>query len=149
MYSVELPNPGYFTTWSFVLIVIAMVVHCVIPCHTLVAAAVVNSIVVGVAGPAVLAYGDVPGKAKALFMSNLWYHALPMIPCFMFAKSPQSASFQDIVKVLVLFDVLWLLCYHEGQAGWGKIRKLYGVTSPSWIVAIPALQIATLCMLRR
>ena len=149
MRMIPLPNPGYFTTWSAVLIGVALVIHAVMPCHSLAAAAVVNSIVVGIAGPAVLAYGNIPGPAPSLFQSNFIYHALPMLVCVAMTGVVRKAPAAEVVGLIALFNVMWFLSGHNGQYAWEKTKTLYGVADPCWVVAIPAMQLGTLYLLRR
>ena len=135
------PDAAYFTTWSAGWLVVALVLSRLD--RHLLAAAAANSMVVGLLGPFVLAYGGVPGAPHALSCSNAWMHALPM---FVAALAwPERCEAWRVLAYVAAFDLAWLAASDRGDRGWAKAKRLYGVRNPTWLLGVVALQCA-LCL---
>lgn len=134
----------YFTHWSTHLLIAAILLRN----EVLLAAAIANTLVVSVAGPCVLAYGNVPGDARSLHRANFFEHALPVVVAWFLRTRASRVSRWHVVAALLLFDVFWLaLPLQEGGAmGFAKIRVLYGV-GYEWLMGMAALQLAAIVLM--
>ena len=142
----------YFTSWSVGFLVVSVILSII--CRSpmtlgVLAAAVANTAVVSVSGPAVLSYGEVEGTCKKQHVGNLLLHAVPMLAAFFILcvwKERGSASVHWAVGSLVVLDVAWALCPHGGRILFDKANVLYGVDGPVWSTAIALAQAATLML---
>ena len=122
-------HPGYFTTWSAGWLVVALLVSKLDKCFL--TAAAINSIVVGLIGPYVVAVRTHPGERLA-------HHSQQRGGCTRFpCSSPPSSCVavlpscrKRVLGYLVVFDLLWLLARDEGCSGWKKAKRLYGIPQP-------------------
>jgi len=152
------PDPRYFTAWSAAALGCALLAYAITPRHrrpalrALVLAAVVNSAVVGCMGPAVNAFGQVPGSSRALHVTNFWYHALPAAAAWIARQhlGPTAPAEQRrALHLLALLDAAWLAWpLRDGRWGWSKARHLYGIEYASWFLGVPAAQALVWRLLR-
>tara|TARA_B110001450_G_scaffold76664_1_gene72916 strand:- start:2473 stop:2898 length:426 start_codon:yes stop_codon:yes gene_type:complete len=137
-------HPGYFTTWSAGWLVVALLVSKLDKCFL--TAAAINSIVVGLIGPYVVAYGRIPGNASLITLSNAWMHALPMFVAALILRRVLPSCRKRVLGYLVVFDLLWLLARDEGCSGWKKAKRLYGIRNPCWVAAVVAAQFGSILL---
>lgn len=139
----------FFTQWSYTALAAACALTLICPCRStriLLAVACVNALVVGVTGPAVIAYGglrDVPAACRC----NLWEHAVPMaVSVLVLLRLPRvraEVRLDTALPLLLAFNVLYLATPHRAAVGMSKARAVYGVRNPAWLLLVPLLQAAT------
>lgn len=147
----------YFTVWSVGFLVAALVLAALLPTPVtlgLLLAAMANSLVVSVGGPAVLAFGKVPGTCKQQHTSNLLLHAAPVVlVAVLLARAGRlltHASLGWALAALGVLDVAWALAPCRGARWDAKVRAVYGVDGPwTWAAGVVVAQLSLVALLRQ
>lgn len=134
----------YFTNWSvgFLMLSVLLCVLCRSPVTLgIMAAALANTAVVSVGGPAVFAHGQVHGTCREQHVGNLNLHAIPMLAAFCILcvwKQRAGASVSWAVASLAAIDAVWAVHPYKGCRFLEKVKCLYGVDAPPALAFILA-----------
>lgn len=150
----------YYTTWScawfmgslVLLLAMYMSRHehpVLVAC---IDASMINMLTVQAIGPLVLAFGRVPSSYKAQLLCNAYMHCMPGTIAMLLAfKRGVRSSFQECLRILLVFKVLYLLHGDTDVSHtFDKISNAYGIRQPlCWSFVILAFNIGLLHQLSR
>lgn len=151
------PDHRYFTAWSVGALGVVALAYALVRrrrpgLRAALLAVAINSATVGCMGPAVNAFGQIPGSARALHVTNFWYHAMPTAVAW-FARQKLGITTpreqRHALWLLALLDAAWLAWpLRDGRRGWSKAQYLYGIDDASWLLGVPAAQTLAWRLLR-